>query len=83
MPSTSHTSPSQVQSAVAVYTENGLGDRIVGRFASASEGPWSAPLLLYTCPETGKDKGVFSYGGKAHPWVASGSELLVGYCVNI
>jgi hypothetical protein len=67
---------------VAVYTENGLGDRIVGRFASAPEGPWSAPLLLYTCPEMGKDKGVFSYAGKAHPWAASGSELLVSYCVN-
>ncbi|MCI0704867.1 MAG: DUF4185 domain-containing protein, partial [Planctomycetia bacterium] len=34
-----------------VYTENGLSDRIVGRFASSPEGPWSDPVLLYTCPE--------------------------------
>jgi hypothetical protein len=67
---------------VAVYTENGLGDRIVGRFADAPEGPWSAPLLLYRCPEMGKDKGVFSYAAKAHPWAATGNELVISYCVN-
>ncbi len=67
---------------VAVYTENGLGDRIVGRFADAPEGPWSKPLLLYKCPEMAQDKGVFSYAAKAHAWAASGDELLVSYCVN-
>ena len=67
---------------VAVYSENGLGDRIVGRFADASEGPWSAPVLLYRCPEMQKDKGVFSYAAKAHPWAAGDDELLVSYCVN-
>ncbi len=69
------------KSYVAVYTENGLGDRIVGRFADAPEGPWSAPVLLYQCPEMAKDKGVFCYAGKAHPW-AAGEGLLVSYCVN-
>lgn len=67
---------------VVVYTENGLSDRILGRFANAPEGPWSAPLLLYKCPEMAKDKGVFSYAAKAHPWAASDNELLVSYCVN-
>jgi hypothetical protein len=67
---------------VAVYTENGLGDRIVGRFADAPDGPWSAPLLLYTCPEMGADKGVFSYAAKAHPWAGAADELVVSYCVN-
>jgi len=67
---------------VAVYTENGLGARIVGRFASAPEGPWSAPVLLYTCPEMAKDKGLFSYAAKAHSWAATGDELVVSYCVN-
>jgi hypothetical protein len=67
---------------VAVYTENGLGERIVGRFADAPEGPWSAPLLLYRCPEMGKDRGVFSYAAKAHAWASKGDELLVSYCVN-
>ncbi len=52
---------------VMVYTENGLGDRIVGRFADSPTGPWSAPLLLYRCPEMGKDKGLFCYAAKAAP----------------
>jgi hypothetical protein len=67
---------------VAVYTENGIGDRIVARFAPAPEGPWSAPLLLYKCPEMAKDKGVFCYSAKAHPWAARGNELVISYCIN-
>jgi hypothetical protein len=67
---------------IAVYTQNGLGERIVGRFADAPVGPWSAPRLLYLCPEMKKDKGVFSYAAKAHPWASTGDELLVSYCVN-
>jgi hypothetical protein len=67
---------------VAVYTENGLGERILGRFAGAPDGPWSAPVLLYQCSEMRKDKGVFSYSAKAHPWAAGDDELLVSYCVN-
>jgi hypothetical protein len=67
---------------VAVYTENGLSDRIVGRFADSPEGPWSAPVLLYRCPEMAKDAGVFAYAAKAHPWAAAGNELVVSYCVN-
>jgi hypothetical protein len=70
------------QGFVAVYTENGLGDRIVARFAGAPEGPWSAPVLLYKCPDIVKDRGVFCYAAKAHPWAADGDELLVSYCVN-
>ncbi len=67
---------------VAVYTENGLGARIVGRFADTPEGPWSAPVLLYQCPEMAKDKGVFSYAAKAHPWAPADNELVISYCVN-
>jgi hypothetical protein len=67
---------------LAVYTENGLGARILGRFSNAPEGPWSDPLLLYTCPEMAKDAGVFTYGAKAHPWAATGNELVLSYCVN-
>ena len=29
-----------------------------------------------------RDKGVFCYAAKAHPWAATGNELLVSYCVN-
>ena len=67
---------------VAVSTENGLSDRIIGRFAPAPEGPWSEPVLLYTCPEMKKDKKVFSYAAKAHPHLASGNELVISYVVN-
>ncbi len=65
-----------------VYTENGLSERVVGRFAAAPEGPWSDPVLLYTCPEMKKDKKVFSYAAKAHPHLATGDELVISYVVN-
>jgi hypothetical protein len=66
---------------VLVYTENGLGTRIVGRFADAPDGPWSEPVLLYRCPETARDKGLFCYSAKAHAW-ATEEGLLITYCVN-
>ncbi|HEY7315537.1 MAG TPA: DUF4185 domain-containing protein [Gemmataceae bacterium] len=67
---------------VAAYTENGLGDRIVARFSKTPDGPWSAPVLLFKCPDMARDKGVFCYAAKAHPWAVKGDELLVSYCVN-
>jgi hypothetical protein len=67
---------------VLVTTENGLSPRIVGRFSDTPIGPWSAPVLLYTCPEMGRDKGLFCYAAKAHPWAATGNELVISYCVN-
>ncbi len=70
------------KSCVLVYTENGLSDKILGRFSPAPHGPWTAPVLLYKCPEMAKDKGVFSYAAKAHPWATNGNELLISYCVN-
>lgn len=65
-----------------VYTENGLSDRVVARFATAPEGPWSEPLLLYTCPEMKKDKKVFTYAGKAHSHLAGDNELVISYATN-
>lgn len=67
---------------VLVSSENGLSGRILGRFSDAPEGPWSAPVLLYTCPEMGKDKGLFTYEGKFHLWASTENELLISYCVN-
>ena len=67
---------------VAVYTENGLGERIVGRFAVSPAGPWSEPLLLYRCPEMKANKKLFSYAAKAHPHLAGDCELVITYCVN-
>jgi hypothetical protein len=65
-----------------VYSENGLSDRIVGRFATSPEGPWSEPVLLYTCPEMKKDKKVFTYAAKAHAHLAGENELVISYAVN-
>lgn len=67
---------------IAVYTESGLSDRIVGRCAERPEGPWSEPKLLYQCPEMGKDKGVFCYSAKAQSWATKDNTLLISYCVN-
>ncbi|MCS6864795.1 MAG: DUF4185 domain-containing protein [Gemmataceae bacterium] len=70
-----------LQQYALVYTEWGLSDRIVGRFARSPEGPWSEPLLLYRCPEA-KDKTTFTYAGKAHPQLAGERELVISYAVN-
>ena len=67
---------------VLVTTESGLSDRIIGRFATSPEGPWSDPVLLYTCPEMKKDKKVFTYAAKAHPHLATGNELVISYATN-
>ncbi|HUR53603.1 MAG TPA: DUF4185 domain-containing protein [Gemmataceae bacterium] len=65
-----------------VYSENGLSQRILGRFAASPGGPWSAPVLLHTCPEMKADKKVFTYAAKAHPHLSGESELVVSYVVN-
>jgi len=65
-----------------VYSENGLSDRILGRFADAPEGPWTEPGLLYTCPEMKKDRKNFTYAAKAHAHLAKGNELVISYAVN-
>jgi hypothetical protein len=65
-----------------VYTEHGFGEKIIGRFATVPEGPWSAPVVLYQCPEMAQNKRLFSYAAKAHPHLAGDSELVVSYCVN-
>lgn len=65
-----------------VYTESGLSDRVVGRVAASPDGPWSEPLLLFTCPEMAADNGVFCYAAKEHSWANKGNEILVSYCVN-
>jgi len=65
-----------------VTTENALSDKITGRFAASPEGPWSEPVVLYTCPEMKQDKKVFTYAGKAHPHLSSGKDIVISYAVN-
>src|SRR5579883_2965625 len=67
---------------LAVYTERGLSPRIMGRMASRPWGPWSAPAVLYECPEMSRDKKVFCYAAKAHPALSSDRDLVVSYVVN-
>lgn len=67
---------------LAVYTDGGLSPRIMGRMADRPWGPWSAPAVLYECPEMSRDKKLFCYGAKAHPGLSSGQDLVVSYVVN-
>ena len=67
---------------LAVYTDEGLSPRIIGRISNHSWGPWSAPSVLYECPEMRRDKKLFCYGAKAHAALSSGQELVVSYVVN-
>jgi hypothetical protein len=66
---------------VAVYTPYGLSSTIMLRWAPRPEGPWSAPLRLYTCPEGAQ--GLLTYAARAHPELASQEgELVITYCCN-
>ena len=68
---------------VAVYTENGLSPRILGRFAPKPEGPFGEPVLLYTCPDVTWNERYFCYAAKAHPELAkSDDELIITYATN-
>jgi hypothetical protein len=68
---------------VLIYSDGGLGDTIVARFADAPEGPWSAPRPIYSAPDSTRDKGLFCYAAIAHPWaVQERGQMLVSYCVN-
>ena len=67
---------------LAVYTERGLSPRIMGRTADHPWGPWSAPAVVYECPEMSRDKKVFCYAAKAHPGLSSGRDVVVSYVVN-
>jgi hypothetical protein len=68
---------------VLVCTENGLSPKIIARTAPNPWGPWSAPALVYKCPEAGWDRKIFCYGAKAHPELArEDDELVINYVAN-
>lgn len=66
---------------VLIYSDGGLSERILGRFAESPAGPWSESVLLYRCPEGG-DNGLFCYAAKAQAWATRANELLISYCTN-
>lgn len=59
-----------------------FGNRIAARYANSPTGPWSAPVFLYTIPESNLTPNTFVYGGKAHPALSRPGELLISYHVN-
>jgi len=68
---------------ILVYTENGLSEKILMRFARSPVGPWSAPVTIYRTPEMGWDKTYFCYAAKAHPELSQrDDELIVSYVCN-
>ena len=67
----------------AVYTEFGLSDKIMARFAPNPEGPFGRAYVLYRCPDVKWNKRYFCYAAKAHPELARrGNELIVTYATN-
>lgn len=68
---------------VMVYTEGGVSQNVVLRHAETPIGKWSAPQIVYKCPETGWDKNYICYAAKAHPSLSSkADELIVTYIAN-
>ena len=67
---------------VLVYTDRGFSPKIMARTAPTPWGEWSAPSVLYECPEMGREKNFFTYAAKAHPELTDGPELILTYAVN-
>ncbi len=68
---------------VMVYSENGISRNIVARLALQPYGPWSAPMLLYQCPEANWDESIFCYAAKAHSDISlNADELIITYVAN-
>jgi hypothetical protein len=68
---------------VMVHSAAGLSPDMVVRYAAAPEGPWSAPVRFFSCPEAAWDPRVFCYAGKGHPEVEpSPDALTVTYVAN-
>jgi hypothetical protein len=68
---------------VLIYTENGLSEKILSRTATQPWGEWSAPTVIYRCPEAKMGNQVFCYAAKAHPMLSTGTnDLVVTYAAN-
>ena len=68
---------------VLVYTENGLSDKIMMRFAGSPVGPWSSEKIVYKTPEMAWDSSYFCYAAKGHAELSrQEDELIVSYVCN-
>lgn len=79
------------QGWILLYTQLGMGDRIVYRQAPRVSGPWSEPKLVGLAPpeDNAKRDGVFQYSAKIHPEVLiepgkpnKPGECLITWCAN-
>jgi hypothetical protein len=59
-----------------------LDPKIQMRTAKTPVGAWSQPVTIYICPETGWDKRIFCYAGKARLVPGTTDELLISYATN-
>jgi hypothetical protein len=66
-----------------VYTENGFSRNFFVRLAPRPWGPWGDPILIYRCPEMGRDPDIFCYAAKAHPGLSpAAGELIMTYIAS-
>lgn len=66
---------------VFVYSD-GIWGSILMRTAGDPEGPWSAPIKLYQCPDMRFSPHVFCYAAKGHAELSATNELLISYASN-
>jgi hypothetical protein len=66
---------------VMIHEEPGFAKRILLRTSNRLEGPWSAPIEIYTVPESLRHT-YLAYAAKGHPHLSADGELLVSYVVN-
>lgn len=66
---------------IAISQGAGLSADVVLRWAPEPQGPWSAPRVIFRCPEAAP--GVFTYGAKAHPELPHAEgEIVATYATN-
>ena len=66
---------------VHVYTRGFGASQVSIHTAPALEGPWSAPIDLFTPPESAAPNA-FVYAAKAHPELDAGGQLVISYATN-
>ena len=72
-----------LQRYVLICTKGGMSDQIIARTAPEPWGPWSAPRVVFRCPEMTWNPRNFCYAAKAHPMLAlQPDELIVTYAAN-
>lgn len=69
---------------IAIYTENGMSDKILVRTSKKPEGPWSESKTLYNCEEYRLyPNKIFCYAAKAHPEITiEDNGLILTYVCN-